>query len=45
MGSEMCIRDRYQPDLIVVMNPIYEDEIRDRLKVVGVSAEIRSVGK
>ena len=35
----------YQPDLIVVMNPIYEDEIRDRLKVVGVSAEIRSVGK
>ncbi|MGL5804281.1 MAG: class I SAM-dependent methyltransferase [Xenococcaceae cyanobacterium] len=30
----------YQPDVVIVMNPIYEDEIRNSIASLGVSAEI-----
>jgi hypothetical protein len=33
----------YRPDLVIVMNPIYNDEIRAELDRLDVSAEILSV--
>jgi 2-polyprenyl-3-methyl-5-hydroxy-6-metoxy-1,4-benzoquinol methylase len=30
----------YQPDVVIVMNPIYEDEIRNSIASLGVDAEI-----
>ena len=33
----------YAPDLVVIMNPIYLDEIRGRLETMGISAEATAV--
>ena len=33
----------YQPDVVIVMNPIYSDEIRDMLGGMGVSAEMMPI--
>ncbi len=33
----------YRPDLVIVMNPIYRDEIQEMLDVLNVTAEVISV--
>jgi hypothetical protein len=37
-----ALRER-PPDLVIVMNPIYEAEIREQLAALGISAPVESV--
>ncbi len=34
----------YQPDLVILINPVYVDEVRNELKKRGLSPEIQAVG-
>ena len=34
----------YRPDLVVLMNPLYEQEVREELSQYGLAPQIRSVG-
>jgi SAM-dependent methyltransferase len=35
----------YQPHIVIIMNPIYEDEIRQYLGILGLNAEIVSIDR
>ena len=34
----------YQPDLVVIMNPIYKNEIMRDLNAIGLNPEIQTLG-
>jgi hypothetical protein len=39
-----AVLNNYRPDMVILMNPLYQDEVEKQLALAGITAEIMSVG-